>query len=289
MTLIAVFLALGLGLLLGGTLGEEVIVKEQVELLQRLEDRYTQSKADNSKLVKQASLLEERAASLEGVMSKMGGHYVRDRLIGKNIALLQLEQGDLPPLLSTLEQAGANVTATLHMNTAALEDPDPLQRMRRVLGLDGGASLREIYGRLAGALAGEMFGGQGTSVLNSLKEVSAAAVTGSFGGRVDGIVLIGGVKDNNKNRLAWFDAPLLRQLTELGITVVGAERSDVVHSGVTYYREFGISTVDNLDQVTGRVALIDLLGGARGHYGTKKTAEALLPTVTTAKEVSAGR
>jgi len=290
MTLTAVFLALGLGLLLGGTLGEEVIVKEQVQLLQRLEERYTQVKSDNVKLQQQTTELSTQNKALTGVMSKVGGHYVRDRLIGRSIALLNAEAGDLRPLLNTLEQAGANVTAAVDVQAAVLQEEERLQEVRKAIGLPDNAPRKDVYEKVAATLATSFYGGKASSTtLDRLKELGLFAVTGSFEKTPDAVVLVGGAStDASKARIHWFDGPLLRQMTEQAHAVVAVERSGVGYSGVTQYREYGVSTVDNVDEVTGRVALIDILAGrARGHFGVKKTAEALLPHVMQAKEVNA--
>jgi hypothetical protein len=64
------------------------------------------------------------------------------------------------------------------------------------------------------------------------------------------------------------------------VPVVGVERSDTKPSHVTWYRDRGIASVDNVDDVAGRVALVFALAGrASGAYGVKGTAEGILPRV----------
>jgi hypothetical protein len=283
-----VFLALGLGLLLGGTLGEELIVKEQGQLLNRLEERYTQTKADNTKLQKQSSDWQQRAEQLEQVTAQVGGHYARERLVGKKIAILQLEQANLSPLLSTLEQAGANVTLTvqgveLH---SLLQDEARLQALKERMNLDARADASATGSKLAETIVDELFFQSNASVLNFLKGNQSLSISGTPGLRPDHIIVVGGTTAQSEARIKQFDMPLLTELIDRHFHVVGTERSDVEKSGMPSYQELGISTVDNIDQVSGRVALVDILGGAKGHYGTKKSADAILPEAPTAKEVS---
>ena len=282
------FLALGLGLLLGGTLGEELIVKEQGQLLNRLEERYTQTKADNTRLQKQSSDWQHRAEQLEQVSAQVGGHYARERLVGKKIAILQLEQANLTPLLGTLEQAGANVTMTVQAMGvhSLLQDEAHLQALKERINLDTRADASAAGSRLAETIVDELFFQSNASVLNYLKENQSLAISGTPGLRPDHIIVVGGTAAKAEERIKQFDMPLFTELIERGFHVVGTERSDVEHSSIPRYQELGISTVDNIDQVSGRVALVDILGGAKGHYGTKKSAEALLPEAPTAKEVS---
>jgi hypothetical protein len=289
-TLCAVFLALGLGLLLGGTIGEEYLVKEQVDLLTRLEDRYKQAKEDNSLLQKKSAEWERRHGELEQATALVGRHYVRDRLIGRKIALIQLEEGDVEPLKRTLEQSGAMLTLAANLQQVHLLHADA-QKWRELQGQLGFApehapDAKSVCQRLAAVLVRELFFAEQTPLATRLKEQGVLDWQGASGVRPDHVIVVGGASERSLQRLQMFDVPLLLTLSEAELATVGVERSDVYRSGVPFYMGLGISTVDNIDQVTGRVALVDVLGGARGHYGTKKTAEALLPQATTAKEVS---
>jgi predicted RNase H-like nuclease (RuvC/YqgF family) len=287
MTLIAVFLSLGLGLLLGGTIGEEVIVKEQVQLLEQLEERYTQTKADNAKLQKQYSELAKEQDQLQRVIAQVGGHYVKDRLAGKKVAVLQLEPTDLSAMLTELQAAGANVTSTVTLtNTVPLLDAQE-ERLLQALSLPAGSDAKLVQQTLAEALVRELYLQNGGAVVEYLRSTNALTASGELGVRPEHVVLVGGAGESSRQRMEAVDLPLIQALQKQGLYTACVEQSDVAHSGVMHYRVLGVSTVDNIDQVTGLVALIDILGGAKGHFGVKKTAEALLPKVTNAKEVSA--
>jgi hypothetical protein len=62
-----------------------------------------------------------------------------------------------------------------------------------------------------------------------------------------------------------------------GPSIVGVERSDAEESSVTFFDQRELSTVDNVDEVAGRVALVYVLCGAEGNFGTKDSADGLLP------------
>jgi hypothetical protein len=71
---------------------------------------------------------------------------------------------------------------------------------------------------------------------------------------------------------------MLDELGRLAIPTVGVEVSAQESTGVSLYRESGLSSVDNVDTLPGRLVLALLLGGARpGHYGVKESADAILP------------
>ena len=66
-------------------------------------------------------------------------------------------------------------------------------------------------------------------------------------------------------------------LRAAGVGVVGAEREDTEPSSIDYFDEQGLATVDNIEQLPGKVALVLALDGVEGNFGVKDTADSLLP------------
>ena len=59
--------------------------------------------------------------------------------------------------------------------------------------------------------------------------------------------------------------------------VVGVETRDTDPSQIPFMTRHGLPTVDDLDLVAGRTALVYVLLGADGQFGVKDTADKLLP------------
>ena len=59
--------------------------------------------------------------------------------------------------------------------------------------------------------------------------------------------------------------------------IVGVETSDTDPSQIPFMTRHGLPTVDDLDLVAGRTALVYVLLGADGQFGIKDTADKLLP------------
>jgi hypothetical protein len=73
-------------------------------------------------------------------------------------------------------------------------------------------------------------------------------------------------------------------VTAVGVPTVGVELSSTEPSQVPWYQGQDISSVDDLDATAGRAALAYALTGSRGAYGTKPTADSLLPNVGTSTQ-----
>jgi Copper transport outer membrane protein, MctB len=71
-------------------------------------------------------------------------------------------------------------------------------------------------------------------------------------------------------------------LSSSSVPAVGVEVSETATSMTDVYRRTGLSSVDDVEEPAGRVALALLLAGAApGQYGTKKTADGgILPPPT---------
>jgi hypothetical protein len=91
------------------------------------------------------------------------------------------------------------------------------------------------------------------------------------------VVLIGGSHTDDSKRMDLVDLPLIERLVEAQATVVGCEPRDAKWSCVPIWKQTSISTVDNVDRATGKIALICALEGEDAHFGQKRTADRLIP------------
>jgi hypothetical protein len=64
---------------------------------------------------------------------------------------------------------------------------------------------------------------------------------------------------------------------EADVQVSGVELTTTKPSQVGWYKDRRIPSVDNVDKLPGRAALIFVLAGANGSYGEKDSAQALVP------------
>jgi hypothetical protein len=107
-------------------------------------------------------------------------------------------------------------------------------------------------------------------------------VSGRPGGIDAAIVIRAQPDDLNAHQAAQTNAlesGLMEGLESNGIIpVVGVERSDADPSQIGFFTSAGVTaTVDSIDLVSGRVALVYALNGSEGNYGIKPSADRLLP------------
>jgi len=276
-TIVAIFLALGVGMVIGSSHLQEALVERLRIQLRELNERFTNEiqplRKDNEEKSKALGILAARVTRnalkdirVALVVTGDYGDAAQQAADAMRKAGAALESTTvIPPSFPMRLDVG--LPALLPALKGALEDPQ----------VDG-RSL--VFRRLASLIA---FGGA-PQIRKRFEEANLIEPNGSYGSKVNAVVLIGGARDVAERRWQTVDYPLIDQLLALGATVIGAEPSDAAQTYIPAYQAKGISTVDNVETEIGRTCLVLLVRGDRGSYGMKKTArDGLLPLGTVAE------
>ena len=103
-----------------------------------------------------------------------------------------------------------------------------------------------------------------------------------FDSAVDGIVVMRNGPDLKGDAEAVrkaFEEGFVDGIKDTEVDVVGVERTATDPSEVGWSGDRGLTSVDNVDQVAGKAALVFALNGSDGAFGVKSSADALLPDV----------
>jgi hypothetical protein len=177
---------------------------------------------------------------------------------------------------ATLEPTGA----TLAEVAVVREPPDAEALGSRLEGtqferLDREPELLEDLGRVAGRQL--VLGGR---LLDDVREELLVRSSGEAQ-RLDHVVVVRDAPDDlsveDQEATDLFEAGLLDGIASAGPPVVGVEQSDTEPSSVALFDSHDIATSDSVDLVSGRVAAVFVLLGADGNFGTKDSADQLLP------------
>jgi hypothetical protein len=278
LSLVAVFVALAVGLLLGVAIGDAGLVSSGEQKLR--EDL----RGDVSKARAQERDAEEAVQAHEDFENAAYPALVGHRLEGRpRIALIGLgglSSSDSSDVRAALAGTGADVTSQ-----AIVSEPLDITALAkrsvgtRYAGLVNDPALAEQFGYRLGT---QWL--QGGDLLNRVRKTLLSSFSGEFKGH-EGVVLVRDdvklPKDKDqKAATEAFEKGLIKGLSRYGVPVVGIESTSTDPSHVSWYRDRGISSVDNIDQLSGKTALVFLLAGAQqGHraYGVKSSRDDLLP------------
>jgi hypothetical protein len=284
-SLVAVFLALGLGVLAGTTVINQNLVR-------RLEDRTADAERD-------AAEDEARVAIWSAFGEVVFDYLVPGRLAGTEVVLVTQEGTDETAVADArraLEEAGADMLGLLTVSDRmALTDDSSRGELAAIVGGLATDEPAELASIAASEMASELAFGAGESdvlaelirqefVLVGGREVAEGVVRSLDGN--EAVVVIGGWRERPTPAPEAFLVPLVEGLVADGAPAAAGESFQTRTPFVTLLRDDPtvngeIATQDNVDQVSGQVGLVlaveNVLAGMPGHYGTKDGADAMIP------------
>lgn len=273
LSLVSVFLALVLGLLLGVAIGDRGLVssaERDVRASLRGDVRKAQAESENLR-----AQLDEQNKFLQEAYPLMVG----SRLIGERVGVVTLgdvSDQEIGNVRDALEATGGRLTSVVSIRTPLdLPSISTAAAGTAFQNLQVEPKLVKRFGERVGV--GYMSGGG--RLLDKVHRELLASSSGALGG-VDSVVVIREPRTFQKpqqNVLDDFEDGLMTGLSNNNGTVVGVETTDTKPSQVGWYRDHNLASVDDVDQLPGRAALVFALAGADGAFGTKSTADGLLP------------
>jgi Copper transport outer membrane protein, MctB len=298
-SLVAVFMALGLGVLAGTTVLDQLIVAGLEEQARVLERDLEQVREENAEFQAEAERLSEFSEEILPYM-------IEGRLTGQDALLITQEGTDdtaINRVVEGLEAAGAEVRALLSVGSRmALPTEDDRQDLATAIGQEDVTDPAELKLLTAEAVADRLsFGPEEEDLLVELIQAEFFLNPGPGLGEqglselsaADLVVVVGGGSEQPALRPDVFLVPLVASLAGNGDeqAVAAAESLESTYEFVTLLRSDGdtanqIVTQDNVDELLGEVGLVlaleDLMVfGEAGHYGAKDGASTLIPPAET--------
>jgi hypothetical protein len=280
LSLAAVLLALALGVLLGVAIGDSNLVSSAKSgVVHGLEGELSAQRRATGELQEQLS--RERAFA-QGLYPLA----MHEALSGRQIGLVFLGQSS-DQVNALVRAAVAQAGGTLATVIAVREPPDLSSIAAEASGSEY-ASLAGSPGLLEGfgALIGRQLVTGGSQVVHELISRVRAGLLTAFDGELrslEGVVVMralpAGESSEESEASDALDRGLLGGIAQAGVTAVGVELSSTYPSQVRWYESSHLSSVDDLDRLPGQAALVYALAGLRGTFGTKASANSLLPSV----------
>jgi hypothetical protein len=277
LSLVAVFLALAIGIVLGVTIGDSLVSDAERALRGNL-------RADVEQARGAAATAGAQLAARDRMLDQLYPQLVQSRLSGERVALISwgpLPSGVESGVRDAIAQGGGR------LDSVSVFDK-PLTMLKNGLGnVDFGintaddASLKGLGRSLAVSLTA------GAHLSRTLREQSPDNFAGRFQ-RADAVAFYeappppdgsdaAGVAERQDGRARTIEAAMLDELGRRTVAVVGVEQSTTDPSQISRYKSLKLSTSDSVDKSGGRISLVYLLAGAKGSYGFKASADKTLP------------
>ncbi len=294
-TIVAIFLALALGMLAGSAF-------IQPRLVEQLRAQVEEQRRTMDDLRAQVGELRDRLSAERAFNDVALGHLTQGRLLGQRIVLVAqegLDDGALSEARRALEEAGATPVVLVARASLAPEDALAQASLAELLGRPE-ADPVELPALAARALADRL----ATDVRRDPREddllrtllgegyltpadagLSDEVLAGLGGPRQVVLVLAGGGDADPTMPPEAFAVPLVERLAELGLPVAAGEPTETAVPFVEALRRAGVDglvTVDDVDESRGGAALVLglqrlILTGEGGDYGIEDGSAPLPP------------
>jgi hypothetical protein len=271
-SLIAVFLALAIGILIGAEFGGDTLTRTRKDLEHSLTGNLQDAR--------------ERAAELSGELGRADEFsnavypvLVRDQLRGRRIGLVAF--GDLPGDLSGAIEAALGPTGARLVGVGVVREPVDLRALAGDLSktrFAGIARNPEAQAAFAVGVGRQMV--RGGTLLEQVRGHLFSRASGNFGA-LDGVIVVRDVPQDmgplQRASAGRIESGLLSGIVATHTPAVGVEGSEIEPSSISFFSGNDLSSVDDVDLVAGRLATVFALLGAEGSFGVKGSADRLLP------------
>jgi hypothetical protein len=251
---VAVFLALGLGILIGSGMGDDMLVKQQRLIIDQMSSDFRTLREERLQMEARLQSMARDIYLWEKYQDALYPMLVGGALEGKKTAVISHGAAVPDGLARVLQDAGVITTSTL-----AIDSRQNWEAPAVVLG--------EAVASLVG---GGQPDARAKAVLEDLLQAEKIQLQDRRAGAPDAVILLVGEKKSVNDELV---RTMCRLLLEAGLPVVGLESSDIRDSCLGTLRALGISTIDNIDTIFGQVTLLSVLNGTNGHFGIKQGTE----------------
>ncbi len=282
-SLVAVFLALGIGILVGtnfSAVGNDMIVKQQKQMIDKLEKDFDQLRDENKKAQHQVGDYKAVVNVHKQFEKQVVPSMVYAKLQGLNIAVVETNNYGLQEdWINTMKKAGANITSVTSVSGILnLSDPKVREQIATKLLLTS-KDEADVTNAVAQEISVGIKSGQNMENIQYLESLGILKKNGTLGLPINAVVVVGGSQDEQTAKARDLDLPIMKYFLGQNIPVYGVEHSDVDISYMKDYQRLRISTIDDIDLVPGQIALIYAMRGTPGNYGIKTTAKELVPSI----------
>lgn len=271
-SLIAVFLALAVGILIGAEFGGDALTQTRKDLEHSLVGNLQDARSEAAELGGELGRSEEFGERVYPVLA-------RDRLAGMQIGIVAF--GGLPgEVTAAVEDALAPTGAKL-VAVGVVREPVDINGLAGDLSKTRFAELRTDPDQLT-----ELGTGLGRQLVlgGTLTEVVRghlfSRASGSFGG-LDAMIVVRAQPEElgpvQKSRASQLEAAMLAGITATRVPTVGIEATTTEPSSISFFVANDLSTVDDVDLTAGKLAMVFALLGTEGSFGVKGSADRLLP------------
>lgn len=282
-SIVSIFVALGIGMFIGFTMNTQEFIVDQQDIITDVVETQVNDLIDENKNLKDIiESLEKENEIKEEYINLSYEAILKDKLVGKKIGIISTNEDYITSSIGRdLELAGASVmnVTTLNQN---ITDEQLLNSLYTKINMESSPMIIEdtVKNITNNIIKGTMITGESSVLMDALESDGFLETIGNYEESIDYIIICGGSINDNQKRIIQVDKSIVQVANDNFIPIRGVEKSTVSYSYISSYQDLGISTVDNVDTIMGKVALVLSMTGIEGDFGIKETASELIPSIS---------
>lgn len=260
LSLVAVFLALAIGILLGATIGNSLVTDADNGLRSSLHQDVINARNE-------ASQAQSQLSQRDKIISSAFPMLVQGELGGQRVAIVAT--GSLPGSVESEVRQSVETAGGVIDSVSVFNVPDDLDSIEQSAGVRGkDPALIEGFAKRVGR---SIVNGTGISV--RMHKALPDIMRGDFQGAGETVFYRSPPpdqeSDQDKALREAFEKGLAEGVQAQGLQTVGVEEQGTDPSQVSWYKDRHMTTVDSVDLPGGQLALVFALTGERGSFGIK--------------------
>ncbi len=278
-TIIAIFLSLAVGVFIGVIIdSQNLFIEQQKVIVSQIEEEFDGFRQKNYELIEELKDYKEQNDRNNEFIDEIYNKLVDESLAESNIMIINMfTDNDYLDLKDTLDNIGVKKALGVKVPKDSEINIDTMRKNFKGIAEIGSIKRSEVYQGNIEKVLSKIVMEDRCLLPFYLKQMDVLEYKGDIDSAFDYVIIVdNGYKIKNKYYKA-FRREFISLIKDNSIPAMVVEKSDTPVSSIPFYKDLDISTVDNSDTKLGKIAMLMVLKGKKGHFGEKETAERLLP------------
>lgn len=275
----SIFLALGIGILIGSSLGNnETMQKQNEAIVKDIDEQFNVLKTKDDELAKENKVLKDNADSYRKYIEANQAVLTANKLSGKNIGIISFDEKDnLREVDSAITSSGGNVAFKVIIKESLFEKGSAENINKKLQ--KNISSNAELISLVTDSIKNPTVNGN----LNALSELGYIKVE-KMSSQYDLINCVVFINDSGikmKKKINDLEKPILENIKNEKHVILVQGNSNNLDS-LDEFSNMKIAIINNIDQSSGQISLVNCLANDKltGSYGKDKENNLVTMAVT---------
>ncbi|SCI74662.1 Protein of uncharacterised function (DUF3186) [uncultured Clostridium sp.] len=277
-TIGAIFIALGIGMLVGFNLNyDQALSKQQASIIGDLDNKFEEIKTTNKDLEKKLSKNKNEYNKLVEYVNDNYAKLIKDELQDKHIGIISTTENYdyTQDVANTITDASGQVSFNIILKDG-ITNNDKIKELSSSQNLELKSS-KDVINYLIDSLKES----NAIEKLQQLEKLDMIKVNSIADNYVDysQVVIASGNNNEDSKKFEDIDKNLISKLKSEDKYIVATQKSDVGFSYIDMYKKSKIPTINNSEEGLGKLSLVYTLKNSteQGNFGRGESADSIIP------------